>query len=218
MQDIKEAEADSAAALNEFLDAQLDFHERCADELRRARQTVGRGGAVGGNTVRSSPPRPRSARPPARSRSNTARSWQDRPSAVQEEYEPQPQPLPLRNRNASPSMRLPPAPPRPAPSRAQTTEPRLAPRSTTGPPPLPLTRVRTDGVAYGHRTDDIFADDDSTSGSGSPDYGDRSLSPATSYGSLGRSSGGKKAPPPPPPVNRAKKPAPPVPARKDFAY
>lgn len=230
MLDIKEAEADSVAALNEFLEAELDFHERCAEELRRARHSLISGvSPVGGASHygTSSPPRQTSARPPVRSRSNTARSWQEpRNSSVYEEPEPMPERavatvLASRMRNISPSNRAaPPQPPRPQLSRAVTSEGRPMHRSAVNPPPLPLTRVRTDGTAYGSRPDDVFADDASTaSGSGSPDLGDRSLSPATSYGSLNRSTGAlaaaKKAPPPPPPVNRAKKPAPPVPSRRE---
>ena len=87
------------------------------------------------------------------------------------------------------------------------------------------------GVA---RQDDVFADrdDDTGSGSGSPnDWADqRSVSPATSFGSLSRSTsnlaitqtvsnggGGRKAPPPPPP-SRSKKPPPPVPAKREVGY
>lgn len=226
MLDIKEAEADSVAALSELLEAELDFHERCAEELRRARAALASGAPAGSSSHygTTSPPRSRTTRPPVRSRSNTARSWQEpQQSSVYEEPEPEPQrgpvALPTRMRNVSPGQRAaPPQPPRPPMSRAVTSEGRPMQRSNVCPPPLPLTRVRTDGTAYGMRTDDVFADDISTeSGSGSPDYGDRSLSPATSYGSLNRSTGAlaaKKAPPPP--VNRAKKPAPPpVPARRE---
>ena len=38
MQDIKDTEPDSVADLTRFLDAELDFHERCADELRHLRR------------------------------------------------------------------------------------------------------------------------------------------------------------------------------------
>ena len=223
MLDIKEAEAESVAALNDFLDAELEFHERCAEELRRARETisVSGGGAMAYGT-NNPPPLPRSARPHTRSRSNTARSWQEpRASAVYEEPEPEPVVLPRLRKVSSGAhpASAPLQPPRPPMSRSLTSEAR-SPGRLSAAPPLPLTRVRTDGMAYGGRGDDAFADDASTaSGSGSPDLGDRSLSPATSYGSLNRSTaalGVKKAPPPPPPVNRAKKPAPPpVPARKD---
>jgi hypothetical protein len=77
--------------------------------------------------------------------------------------------------------------------------------------------------------DDVFRDrdDDNTSDSGSPDWGNRSASSATSIGSLSRTSsnvavnnvglGSRKAPPPPPP-SRSKKPAPPVPARREVGY
>ncbi|KAI6781135.1 uncharacterized protein J7T54_002491 [Emericellopsis cladophorae] len=236
MQDIKEAEADSVLALNDLLEAELEFHERCVEELRRARETidVSAGGAGAGarappRVQKPSPPRTNTLRPAVRSRSNTARSWQEsRSSAVYEEPElesEQAPTMPPRLRNISSggirgSAPAPPQPPRPNMSRALTADPRPVPRSSA--PPLPLTRVRTDGASYGGRADDVFGDDASTaSGSGSPDYGERSLSPATSYGSLNRSTGAlalngvKKAPPPPPPVNRAKKPAPPVPARRE---
>lgn len=38
MQDIKEAEADSVADLGAFLDAELEYHDRCRDELMRLRR------------------------------------------------------------------------------------------------------------------------------------------------------------------------------------
>jgi hypothetical protein len=74
---------------------------------------------------------------------------------------------------------------------------------------------------------DVFGDpsDDSTLNSGSPDrsYGERSVSPATSQGSVASrtasystltpTTNGRKGPPPPPP-SRAKKPAPPPPPMK----
>ncbi|KAI9896805.1 hypothetical protein N3K66_007827 [Trichothecium roseum] len=222
MQDIKEAEADSVAAINSFLDAELDYHERCAEELRRARQIAASGPMPSSSY---SPPRAVPAgRPRGNSRSSFLRSWTEpRSKSVHEEAEPEPEQAPVRLPSVSPNHRTarPPPPPRPTISRALTAEARQAPRSNAAPPPLPLTRVRTDGTSYGGgRADDVFGDDTSTaSGSGSPDYGDgRSLSPATSYGSLSRSAGSigaaRKAPPPPPP-NRAKKPAPPVPARKE---
>jgi hypothetical protein len=76
---------------------------------------------------------------------------------------------------------------------------------------------------------DVFGDpsDDSTLNSASPDrsYGERSVSPATSHGSVASrtasystltsatTTNGRKGPPPPPP-SRAKKPAPPPPPMK----
>ncbi|KAA8568545.1 hypothetical protein EYC84_007565 [Monilinia fructicola] len=69
---------------------------------------------------------------------------------------------------------------------------------------------------------DVFNDpsDDSTLNSNSPDrsYGARSVSPATSHGSMGSRSASisaansRRAPPPPP--SRAKKPAPPPPMKR----
>lgn len=38
MQDVKEAEADSVADLGAFLDAELDYYERCRDELMRLKR------------------------------------------------------------------------------------------------------------------------------------------------------------------------------------
>ena len=84
----------------------------------------------------------------------------------------------------------------------------------------PANRINTNGP-------DVFGDpsDDSTLNSGSPDrsYGERSVSPATSHGSvasrtasfstLANATNGRKGPPPPPP-NRAKKPPPPPPMKR----
>ncbi|KAK8137339.1 BAR domain-containing protein [Apiospora sp. TS-2023a] len=87
----------------------------------------------------------------------------------------------------------------------------------------PVSRISTNSNG-----NDVFGDDydgaNSSLSGGSPEY-DRSESPATSYGSLSRTTSnvgltnisGKKAPPPPPP-SRAKKPPPPIPAKRDLAY
>ncbi|KAI9154945.1 cyclin h [Paramyrothecium foliicola] len=217
MQDIKEAEPDSVAALTCFLDAELEYHERAAEELRRVRQSWTSVAA------HSSP----SSRPPrhiSRSRSNTARSWQEpRPSAVYEEAEEEPEPLPVRpSAYSRPSLQPPSQPPRPSLARASTHDGR---NSMARGSPTPLARIATDSGTYGRggAGDDVFGDDRSTSGSGSgsPDLVERSASPATSYGSLSRQPSymtiGKKAPPPPPP-SRAKKPPPPVPTRREVIY
>ncbi|KAF4979502.1 hypothetical protein FDECE_18043, partial [Fusarium decemcellulare] len=185
MQDIKESEAENISSLTQFLDAELDYHERCAEELRRVRQNWA--GAAASPTTG---PRP------TRSRSNTARSWQEpRHQAVYEEPEPEPEPVRIPHR--SPGSRLappPPQPPRPSIARASTFEGRstaqATPLANLRVPGAPLTRVATDGSQYGGqygRNDDVFSDDVSTSRSGSPDWQDhRSASPATSYGSLSR--------------------------------
>lgn len=218
MQDIKEAEVDSVQSLTSFIDAELDYHERAAEELRRARQSW------------AGLPSPQASRRVNRSRSNTARSWQEpRQSAVFEEPEPMPMPARIPTRSSPTSSRgappPPPQPPRPSmAARATTFEGRASLTPSARGPPQPLARIATDSVTYGSRGgDDVFGDDASTaSGSRSPDWGDRSASPATSYGSLSRSTSAlalKKAPPPPPPVNRAKKPAPPpVPRKASMGY
>lgn len=77
MQDIKDAEPESVRDLTRFLDAELDFHERCAEELRRTRRAwtasadsapASRSGSVAGLD----------RRPTGRSRSNTAHSYTER--------------------------------------------------------------------------------------------------------------------------------------------
>ncbi|EOO04048.1 putative bar domain-containing protein [Phaeoacremonium minimum UCRPA7] len=42
MQDIKDAEVDSVRDLTHFLDAELEYHERCAEELKRRQPGLGR--------------------------------------------------------------------------------------------------------------------------------------------------------------------------------
>lgn len=227
MQDIKEAEVDNIESLTGFLDAELEYHERCAEELRRVRQNWA-GAAV---QAQSHTPRPA-----IRSRSNTARSWQQpNHTSVYEEPEHEQEQVRIPHRT-SPRSRLappPPQPPRPGMARASTFDGRSSPMTQTPlanlrVPGAPLTRIATDSGHYGGSRgggDDVFADDVSStsrsaSRSGSPEWADGRTSPATSYGSLSRctSALGKK-PPPPPPVNRAKKPPPPPPARKEnLAY
>lgn len=266
MQDIKDAEADSMRDLTGFLDSELDYHERCAEELRRARASWG------APQPASDFPTPE-RRPAARSRSSTVRSFTERLSlsrstsnnniyeADERLTEPEPQPrLPVRSRvsisGGSGYQQQPELPVRPFAGRANTFQ--------VGPSSLDRERGAGSGRASGSTTpnssayggisnvgslrgqlrpsgrvssrqDDIFADrdDDTASGSGSAnDWADqRSVSPATSFGSLSRSTsnlamshsvsnvsnGGRKAPPPPPP-SRAKKPPPPVPAKREIGY
>ena len=86
-------------------------------------------------------------------------------------------------------------------------------RGSLRPPPQ---RINTNG--------DVFGDpsDDSTLNSASPDrsYGARSVSPATSHGSVASRSamnanaGNSRKGPPPPPPSRAKKPPPPPPMKR----
>ncbi|KAI0160062.1 BAR-domain-containing protein [Hypoxylon sp. FL1284] len=260
MQDIKEAEVDSVRDLTSFLDAELDYYERCADELRRVKQEW-----VGSQGQFQSGPRSSgmalSRRPTNRSRSNTAQSYSERSDRTERwasrqdiyEEEPTPEPVrmpirtsPYRGRSVTPEV-----PRRPSVSRTSAyggtfegpssrlsfREPPPPPpaeslrKTPTAPPPSigslrnnlrPVNRIQTNQ----NLSPDVYADEyDTATSSGSPEY-DRSESPATSYGSLSRSTSNqglrttgsvKKAPPPPPP-SRAKKPAPPVPARRESAY
>ncbi|KAH9884247.1 hypothetical protein F4778DRAFT_566196 [Xylariomycetidae sp. FL2044] len=145
------------------------------------------------------------------------------------------------------SYREPPPPPQPAsvssyPQETPSSSSSSLRKTATLPPPTNVAALRTNlrpvsriQTAPQHATTnanlsppDCFSDDyydTATSSGGSPEY-ERSASPATSYGSLSRTSshtGGsamvmKKAPPPPPP-SRARKPAPPpVPVKRaEFA-
>lgn len=261
MSDIKDAESDSVRDMTGFLDAELDYHERCAEELRRVR-TNWTAAPSGSNGTSASPGLER--RPTNRSRSNTAGSFRDRLTlsrttsnniyeADERQGEPEPPAvrLPIRSRlsisNGSGNQQ-PDLPARPIIGRANTFQGGTSIDRERGGNSGRVSGTTTpNGSAYGisnmgalrgglrpvgrisTRQDDIFADrdDDTGSGSGSPnEWGDhRSASPATSFGSLTRStsnlamsgSGSRKAPPPPPP-SRSKKPPPPVPAKREVGY
>ncbi|KAK4446780.1 Endophilin-A2 [Podospora aff. communis PSN243] len=75
MQDIRDAESDSVRDLTQFLDAELDYHERCAEELRRVRKSWAAAPAVGGASTYGGG---LERRPTGRSRSNTAQSFNGR--------------------------------------------------------------------------------------------------------------------------------------------
>jgi hypothetical protein len=245
MQDIKEAEAESVADLGAFLDSELEHYDRCRDELLRLKRDW-----PAGQT--SSPQRDNHRRSNPRSRSNTAHSYAERYTSY-DEPPPMPEPEPVRpsirstGRVAS-SSRLDrqdeysqaESPQRPTYSRSSTFQgPTTIHRESTpvngmrkasvpqDPGSLraqlrPANRINTNGGT------DVFGDpsDDSTLNSASPDrsYGERSVSPATSQGSVASRTAsyttltnsnvnGRKGPPPPPP-SRAKKPAPPPPPMK----
>lgn len=259
MQDIKEAEADSVRDLTGFLDCELDYYERCADELRRVKQEwVGSQGQCQGGPRSSEAGLSRRAT--NRSRSNTAHSFSDRTERwanrqdIYEQEEPAPEPvrMPIRSSPYRGGGSVTPEAHRPSINRASThggafegPSSRLSSYREAPPPPLPeslrktptapppnvgslrnnlrpVNRIQTNQ----NLSPDVYVDEyDTATSSGSPEY-DRSESPATSYGSLSRSASntglrtmgaGKKAPPPPPP-SRAKKPAPPVPARREMGY
>lgn len=243
MQDVKESESESIRDLTSFLDCELEYHERCAEELRRVKRTWP-GAATAGSTAAPS------NNYGGRSRSNTARSFNNierttshssRRDYADEEPEPMPVRMPIRsNSRANSSTNLgshspPEKPMRPIPDRTNSLQPPVdRPRygSTSGASTpatsvtnvanlrnglRPVGRIQTNNSGYGH--DD--GDDTTSGGSGSPEYGERSASPATSYGSLSRSTSNvaiRKAPPPPPPINRSKKPPPPPAPRRETAH
>ncbi|EFX02275.1 bar domain containing protein [Grosmannia clavigera kw1407] len=243
MQDIKDAEADSIRDLTSFMDCQLSYHERCADELRRIKRTwpgaataanASNNGGYGGSNSLSV------GGYGNRSRSNTARSYNSErynPNSnnlPEEEPEPMPARMPIRSNNRVPSngnlngsnMATPEKPPRPSPairsntfqgagSNAAAATAAAAVSSLRG-GLRPVGRTMTNSSNSSVHVDD--GDD------GSPEWGgDRSASPATSYSSLNRSTSnlsgnpaGRK-PPPPPPI-RSKKPAPPPPMKREVGY
>ncbi|KAK4164272.1 hypothetical protein QBC43DRAFT_211001 [Cladorrhinum sp. PSN259] len=253
MQDIRDAEADSVRGMTQFLDAELDYHERCAEELRRVRQNWPAGGSPSGSMSSYGAIE---RRPTLRSRSNTAQSFSERaPPRAQsiyeaDEYESTAPPVRMpttRGRigpSVTPQNQLD-GPARVGISKASTFQggATLERERVTG-GRISSTTTTTASGGYGVNQnvpnvgalrgqlrpvnrivtsrDDVFGDrEDDTDDTGSPDWTNRSTSPATSVGSLSRitSQTGtfKKAPPPPPP-SRSKKPAPPVPARREINY
>lgn len=255
MQDIKDAEVDSVRDLTNFLDAELEYHERCAEELRRVRQSWAGSATAAANNGYSSGGYNSGAglerRPTGRSRSNTAQSLSERLGLsrtssntnrnIYEEDEPTPEPVRMPIRSSS-RLSVHDSPARPPIGRASTFQGGAGAsysRASSGASTpnynqntvpsnvgslrgqlRPVSRIQT------NTRDDVFADhldDDTASGSGSPDWQERSASPATSFGSLSRSTsaltvnGTRKAPPPPPP-SRSKKPAPPVPVKREMGY
>jgi hypothetical protein len=301
MQDIKEAESDNVRDLTSFLDAELDYHERCAEELRRVKRQWPAGNAG------SSPRRQSSfggagldGRTTARSRSNTVGSLHSVGGRLSransrgnveffDEEEEEPESARLTTIRSNTSARLnrsgtstpahretPELPMRPSMARASTYQvtdrERDTPRRPSGrysgatTPSSPSVAARDSyfgnqasnyqnvGSLRGnlrpasrantvasrastqdHGQEDVFADrgEDTASSSGDgADWGERSASPATSFGSMnhstgnltggvptpltGAASGFRKAPPPPPP-SRAKKPAPPLPVKREIS-
>ncbi|GAW18367.1 hypothetical protein ANO14919_078420 [Xylariales sp. No.14919] len=251
MMDIKEAEADSVRDLGNFLDSELDYYERCAEELRRAKQDW-----VGTQTQPSLGSRTSDfgsvRRPTNRTRGDAARSYSDNEGRTErwanDDREPTPEPvrMPIRSNRTPSGGTVTPEVIRPSMNRAHTTY-----REPPQPPPVPEISVRQTQTMPSNvgsfrsnlrpigriqtnqnlSPDGYGEDYDTATSSGSPDY-DRSDSPATSFGSLSRTtsnnalrqtisatspSSAKKAPPPPPP-SRAKKPPPPIPAKRDISY
>ncbi|KAF7719616.1 Uncharacterized protein PECH_003493 [Penicillium ucsense] len=236
MQDIKDAEAESVMDLGSFLEAQLEYHERCREVLLQLRSEW-----PAGCSQTPSPPRR-----PSRARSNTAHSYQERYEPLQEELETvtENRPTIRSNRTVSnyggDSSAREAYPPtsgyaRPILNRTSTFESPTQLRHETSPASNQwMHRTASDNVvprrnsvqpAGGRFLADPYADSEASSyGRSSPEraYNGRSISPATSHGSvpsrrpsstaLNASGMTKKAPPPPP--SRAKKPPPPPPPMK----
>ncbi|PBP22761.1 BAR domain-containing protein [Diplocarpon rosae] len=238
MQDIKEAEAESVADLGAFLESELEYYDRCREELLKLKREWPAG---------QTPPQREPKRPPPRSRSNTTtHSYSDR---YHEEAPPLPEPEvrpSIRSQGRVTSSRV------DVPDEYSAAEP--SPRPTIGrssgfPGPIGIHREPTPVSGFRQHTvpqdpgslraqlrpssrvnsggPDVFGDrsDDSTLNSASPDrsYSARSVSPATSHGSVGSRTASystlntaqtrTKGPPPPPP-SRAKKPPPPPPMKR----
>ncbi|CAK7226345.1 hypothetical protein SEUCBS140593_006211 [Sporothrix eucalyptigena] len=138
MQDVKDAEVDSIRDLTSFLDCELDFHERCVEELRRVKRTWP-GAATAAAVSNGSLPSAYGGR----SRSNTARSYNNerttsygsRAGADSSYLDDEPEPLPVRMpiRSSSRVNGSPPEKPtRPAIGRANSYQPSSG--NTSAPP------------------------------------------------------------------------------------
>ncbi|KAI1817199.1 BAR-domain-containing protein [Poronia punctata] len=260
MLDIKEAEADSVRDLTNFMDSELDYYERCAEELRRAKQSWTANPTPSQSNSRN-PEGSCVRRPTNRARSNTANSYNEsndragryasQQDTADRSISPEAPRLPIRS-NRQPTRRsVSPDVDRPkvnravtyggGPAQMQPSQYREAPRPPVSDNALrkapavapnvgalrnnlrPVNRIQTNQ----NLSPDVFGDEyDTATSSGSPEY-DRCESPATSYGSLSRTAsnnalrsntmpGGVKKAPPPPPPSRAKKPAPPIPSRREM--
>ncbi|KAL1853771.1 hypothetical protein Plec18167_005022 [Paecilomyces lecythidis] len=235
MLDIKESEPESVMDLSAFMEAELEYHERCREALLQLRgdwpASQGRAPNPGG-------------RRPGRPRANTALSYQERYEPVEEE--PVAQRPSLRTMRTASSNNITQSPndsyssdyayQRPVYSNTPSFE---GPTQLQGDQsPARMSRVINDNSAIQSTRSslrpvskayvDPYADSADETGSysnTSPDrsYGELSTSPATSHGSvmsrnpssttLNGAGISKKGPPPPPP-SRAKKPPPPPPPMK----
>lgn len=216
MQDIREAEQDTTAALTSFLDAELEFHERAANELRRIRKSW----AAGAESCYASSQGPDLERIYSNMSIRSQPAGQAvRNTVINKEYEGAPSPPVARLARTMSTREPPPPPPPPASTRPPIM--RSATFDTRNPPVIraraasnSFSRMPPPSVAES-RSEDIFDDNSIYSGDNTPSWGERSVSPATSYGSFHVNQVATETKkPPPPPVNRAKKPPPPPIPRK----
>ncbi|KAI9862966.1 MAG: hypothetical protein M1813_004139 [Trichoglossum hirsutum] len=247
MEDIKDAEVESVTDLGAFLDAELEYYDRCRDVLMQLKRNWS---ASSQATITAT-----DRRRGNRSRSGTTRSQTERYNSYDEQppASTQPEPRPsIRSTRPSASDGRHDSPRReqrdtehfskPTYNRASTFEgPTQIHRESTPPYGTRPQRMATDlavsrsnlrPVSSLNTSGHVFGDhsDDSTvHSSSSPDrsYGDRSASPATSTGSAPSRSASSttlnagfsngKKTAPPPPPSRAKKPPPPPPPMKRSA-
>lgn len=235
MQDIRDAEVDNVMDLETFLDAQLEYHERCREALLQLKKEWPSGQG------------PAPARRPTRVRSNTAHSYQDRCDPLQEELTTATENRPAirSNRNVSSHLESPAREiysasngfPRTMLNRTPTFEGPAQLRQDYSPPASQWIQRTTSDTMVGRGSNtqsqnnrlvaDPYADPEEVSsyGRSSPErmWGNRSCSPATSHGSVASrqpsattltTAGLAKKGPPPPPPSRAKKPPPPPPPMK----
>ncbi|KAE8165019.1 hypothetical protein BDV40DRAFT_259237 [Aspergillus tamarii] len=229
MQDIKEGEVESIADLEAFLEAQLNYHEKCREVLLQLKNEW---------PSRQSQAQSSSGRRPGRARASTAHSYQERYEPLHEELTNSADLRPIIRSSRSPSdvgdsrevFAPEPVPQRPFLNRTSTFESpaQLRQEQVYSPSPRPY-RAPSENFITGRNS--VLArmaadpsEETSPRSGTSPDrmYQGRSDSPVSSFGGVTRRSSSttlngaavqKKAPPPPPP-SRAKKPPPPPPMKK----
>ncbi|KAL7941317.1 BAR domain-containing protein [Trichoderma barbatum] len=213
MQDIREAEQDTITALTSFLDAELEYHERAANELRRIRKSWAAGTEPSYSPTQRGPDLER-----IYSNNMPVRSQSVRHSVINEAYEGAASPPVARLTRTMTTREPPPPPPPPASSRppimrSATFDSRHPPMIRARSASTSFSRMPTTSVPES-RGEDIFDDNSIYSGDHTPSWGERSVSPATSYGSFNVNQLPTESKKAPPPVNRAKKPPPPPVPRK----
>ncbi|KAL8902780.1 MAG: hypothetical protein Q9207_004388 [Kuettlingeria erythrocarpa] len=242
MQDIKEAEADSITDLGAFLDAEINYYDRCRDVLKQLKEIWPAGQGDSSD---------KDGRPNPRSRSNTAHAFGDR---YKEDEPPMPPPErpAIRSTRTASSHAFSESPhresqevdygySRPHVQRTSTFEgPTQLHRDSSPIPICRTSRVPSDSLTVRTQRSQLRSTGRAPSGYegfpepsdesivySSPDrsYDERSASPATSYGSApsrtasystlnGVTTNGKKQAPPPPPSRTTKKPPPPPPMKR----
>ena len=237
MLDIKEAEKENISDLSLFLEAELEYHERCAEELRRVKQ-MWRAGLIANRSPTAGREPGGLSRVDATSPSHATAHLRPRSHNIAHDgdREPTPEPMSMPVRSASrlsvisttsssnpselqiksslsrtsnfqPERR--PAPPTPQASPANSATCFRGQLRSVNPPVNSLSRCH----------DNVFGAEHNSplSSAGSLEWGDGVESPATSVGS-GTSLVEKKKAPPPPPPSRGKRLPPPIPARRQDIY